>query len=806
LASTAAQTVMSRSVKAVTIVARNYLPQARVLAASFLHHHPTASFHTLIIDGSPDDRHRCTAGEVLLVDEIGLDDAEWQSMAAIYDVMEFATAVKPAALRHLLRIADDPNDAVAYIDPDIEFFAPIDDVFHRAVEHGIVLTPHVLEPMPRDGRTPVEGVIRHSGIFNLGFIAVSSKGAAFLDWWHERLRTDAIVDQTADLFTDQRWIDWVPALFHHHIERDPGLNVAYWNLHERRLTERDSGEIDVNGAPLRFFHFSGYDPGCPWWLSKHSGTLPRTLLTDAPLIARLCADYAASLRMHGWGDHDVDYAFHAAVNGTILDRHLRRAMRELLVTVSDEPSAMCVAPFDPARAQEFEEWLRSTVVGPTDAAIGPWEWALFRSRTDLQHAFADIDLDGARRYRAWLDHDDWALEERRRLRHPVATIEPLRRAEEREPGGWNVVGYHNAEMGVGEAGRRVRRALDAAGLASVNVGVRASHSRRHHRPGADVHASLHHRDTVYCINADDVRRVVGLLEHADRRRGDSYRVGLWFWELSTFPQHFARSAELLDEVWVASEFYRQGIQDVVDRPVRVVPLAVEQPVRPTAFRRSDLGLPDEFLISFVFDFNSIIERKNPYGVLEAYCAAFGPTDGAHLVLKSINGHRNMRELERLRWAVRHRDDIAIIDEYWSNTDVDALIELSDVFVSLHRSEGFGLNIAAAMAAGTAVVCTNYGGNLDFMDGESAMLVPARLVDVGHGNAPYPPDAVWAEPDLHSAAAHLRRLFDDRTLTERLAEAGRRRVLSTHSLRRSALDIAGALHPGLFLDHCAEGVS
>ena len=249
---------------AATIVARNYLPYARVLATSFLRHHPTATFSTLLLDGVAQDRDDAELpGNIVLVTELGLETEDWHRMAAVYSVVELATAVKPAFLRSLLTSgADGGDEPVVYLDPDIEVVAPFPEVFAAVADHGIALTPHVLRPIPRDGLAPSEMIIRHSGIFNLGFIEFAPSAMSFLDWWHDRLTTDAIVDLPNALFTDQRWIDWVPALFPHTILRDPGLNVAYWNLHERPLSPAADGTVLADGSVLKFVHFSGFDPVC----------------------------------------------------------------------------------------------------------------------------------------------------------------------------------------------------------------------------------------------------------------------------------------------------------------------------------------------------------------------------------------------------------------------------------------------------------------------------------------------------------------------------------------------------------------
>lgn len=783
--------------QALTIVARNYLPQARVLAGTFLEHHPGASFATLVIDGTEADRVDTAAGEVLLIDDIGLPTSEWRPMAAIYDVMELATALKAAAIRHLLLTRTASDQAVAYIDPDIQIMAPIGDVFEHAVLSGIALTPHMLEPLPRDGRTPDEAVFRYAGIFNLGFACVGHRGLPFLDWWHERLRTDCVVDLAHGLFTDQRWVDWAPSLFPVTVERDPGLNVAYWNIHERTLRRTPSGAVTSNGRPLRFFHFSGYDPRVPWQLSKHAGTLPRRLLSDDIVLRELCDDYRARLEHHGFGATGSGYGFDAAADGTGVHAHVRAALRDAWLAAARGEGDPPPDPFDPLLTADFAAWSERSVVGPPDAGIRGWELALYRSRPDLQAAFPFLQSADAYRFRDWLDLDPAARQVRDTIGATAAVAAPRSRpAADRNPLGWNVVGYHLSEHGVGEAARRVGLATQALGLQTTTVGVAAAGARHEHPVHGRVADRLEHRDSIYCVNADEVGRVVDVLEHRSRRRDDAHRIGLWFWELSTFPPHMSGAAEFLDEVWVTSEFAHDAIQPVVGVPVRTVPLAVTAPSTPTALRREHLGLHDGFLFTCSYDFNSILERKNPIGTIDAYRAAFGPDDGATLLVKSINGHRVPLQLERVRWAAAGRSDIVIIDEHWTNTEMQALTELADCVVSLHRSEGFGLNLAAAMAVGTPVVATGYSGNLSFMDSDSSVLVPYELVEVGPGNGPYDPAAVWAAPDLAAAADGMRHLFDHPDHALALGDAGRRRVMRTHSIECAAAAIEPILMPAL----------
>ena len=194
-----------------TVIAKNYLPAARVLADSLAEHHPGVTLHVLVIDeweGFIDPARE----RFEIVDPAAIGVPDLARMRSLYTVLEYSTAVKPWLLRHLL--ARDGADGIVYLDPDIRLYAPIDDVFAAVREHGLVLNPHNTGPMPRDGRKPNEQDILIAGAYNLGFLGLRDDrfGAFLLDWWGERLETDCIVDPERGFFVDQRWMDLVPGL------------------------------------------------------------------------------------------------------------------------------------------------------------------------------------------------------------------------------------------------------------------------------------------------------------------------------------------------------------------------------------------------------------------------------------------------------------------------------------------------------------------------------------------------------------------------------------------------------------------
>jgi glycosyltransferase involved in cell wall biosynthesis len=780
-----------------SIVARNYLPQVRVLARSFLAHHPDGQVVVLVLDAdqSAPAGEGAEPFEIVVPADLPIEPAELRRMTTIYDVLELATALKPFLLRHL--VADRNEPAATYLDPDIEVFAPLDDLDALAREHGIVLTPHRLVPLDEDGREPSDRVFSLSGAYNLGYVTVSSAATPFLGWWADRCRRDCIHSVADGLFVDQRWVDLAVTYFDHHVVRDPGCNVAYWNLDSRPLTLADDGNgNDANdqrflagGAPLRFFHYSAYDPDVPHLLSRYQGERPRVLMSEEPALRLLCQRYGAKLRAEGWTEAKATaYGLNRAANGLLLDKTMRRLFRQELLerergTADDVGKVEELPdPFDADQADGFVALLRSPYPGSEAPRIPRYLYAIYLSRPDLQRFFPDVTGDGGNHFLWWarksgqseLGLPDELVPEASELYPDYDPYPPER------PPGVRLVGYFAAELGVGEAGRSMAAALDAAGEPYWPVSERQTWNRQRvaeHAETSDEAPDVGDVNLV-CVNAD---RLPSVLDRLGPQFGwHRYKIGMWAWEVEQFPAVYAPAAEMVDEVWTYSQHAADAIRATIDKPVHTVPLPVIERT-PAARSRAELGLPDGFVFLFCFDFFSVAERKNPLGVIEAFRRAFPePGTGPQLVIKSINGTARLADLERLRMSALDRPDVHVRDGYLDPADQQALIASCDAYVSLHRAEGFGYTMAEAMLLGRPVIATGYSGNLEFMDEDNSFLVGHDLVLIGEGSQPYPAGAHWAVPDLDHAAEHMRRVVVDPGGAEAVAQRGQSDIRLRHS--------------------------
>jgi glycosyltransferase involved in cell wall biosynthesis len=350
-------------------------------------------------------------------------------------------------------------------------------------------------------------------------------------------------------------------------------------------------------------------------------------------------------------------------------------------------------------------------------------------------------------------------------------------AEPALPLGVNLAGYLGATAGVGESARNVAAALEAAGVA---VAALPLSSRDAPRAPSVARAPAAHPITLVCANPD------GMTGARDELGADAFEgrhvIGLWWWEVSALPERWLRAFDLVDEVWAGSRFVADVFGAVAPVPVVHLPLPVREPVAADK-GRAQLGLPaDAFLFGFVYDYASVAARKNPLGVIEAFARAFAARDdGVALVLKTLGGDHHPEEHGAVLAAAAEHERVTVVDDHLSTEDKNALIRALDCYVSLHRSEGFGLTIAEAMLLGTPVIATDYGGSRDIATPFNALLVDARPVAIGPGHEPYPQRGEWAEPDLDHAAAQMRAARAD-------PDAGRARAL------RARADVAARHAP------------
>lgn len=412
-----------KSPLACTIVANNYLAYARAFTRSFLARHPEGKVCVLVVDRpQPGHRYEDEPFAVTFADQLGIP--AFSHVAFRYSIVELNTAVKPYFLLHLHRTLG--CDRICYFDPDILVLDDLSELYERLGRADAVLTPHLTAPI-EDRAVPNEREILLSGIYNLGFLGLSfnERTFPFLDWWSRRLYRECVSEVERGLFVDQRWMDFAPAFLPEaDILRDPGYNAAYWNLAHRTVAPRGDGRWLVNGVPLRFFHFSGYDFRRPEMISKFQS---RFTFADRPDVLPLFQLYGESIRAEGQEEvQDYPYQYGRFDNGIPVPEISRRTLRQV-----DPEGRRWPDPFATAGEDSFFDWLREPADGaPSAIPLPRLALLLWDHRPDLQRFFPHPWQEDRLRFAHWFANSTSAPENV----HPVFTaplLQPLKRAGER---------------------------------------------------------------------------------------------------------------------------------------------------------------------------------------------------------------------------------------------------------------------------------------------------------------------------------------------------------------------------------------
>jgi glycosyltransferase involved in cell wall biosynthesis len=353
--------------------------------------------------------------------------------------------------------------------------------------------------------------------------------------------------------------------------------------------------------------------------------------------------------------------------------------------------------------------------------------------------------------------------------------------------GITLIGYPLADFGMGEALRSLANAAMAAEVPTeaYNFSLHV-HAHQTDTSAKGILTSYPRKGVnVFCLNPNLLDETIGALG-ASVLEG-RYNVVRPFWELPAIPRNWVPTLDAIDEVWAPTEFVANAFRARTQRPVTHIPVAISQPT-PLRLPKSHFGLSERsFVFVFSFDFGSYVVRKNPLGVVAAFKKAFPDlrNDKVSLVIKMMGeGPGRRRTILDLK-AIRRSDSrIHLIDAPLSRSELNALISASDCYVSLHRSEGFGLSIAEAMSLGKPVIATDYSGNVDFLNTSNGFPVPYRLVDVGKGEYPnYEVGQQWAEPDLDEAADRMRYVLQHPGEAGRLGELARAFIEQRHGAKR-----------------------
>ncbi|MEI9929107.1 MAG: glycosyltransferase [Rhizomicrobium sp.] len=337
-----------------------------------------------------------------------------------------------------------------------------------------------------------------------------------------------------------------------------------------------------------------------------------------------------------------------------------------------------------------------------------------------------------------------------------------------------LIGHTSKDSGLGRNFGMLKNGLAAAGALVTGVDFDAHPSTANDQIVRWRENCRSRPMAVFAVNANDMPDF--FLKDSRGILLDTYNCGFFLWEVSTIPDVQKLALNLVDEIWAPTKY----VADIYApfKPAYTIGKGLFEDDAMFQLRERPSKPNSPFTFVTVFDFDSSIERKNPLAVVLAFQDAFGIDEDVRLIVKTSNVNPQhwsnvWKQWEHMLGASAGDKRVEIVNQRFTGEQMTALVRDADCIVSLHRSEGFGYLISDAMAFGTPVIATDYSGNVDFANGETAYPVSYSLIPIPDGAARWHCEgAVWADADVANAARQMRAVFDNHG--EALAKAGRAR--------------------------------
>ena len=361
-----------------TVVTLSHLKYALTLARSCSAQEPQCTFYIAVVDclskSDLQERLRNSTTSLasvrwLTIEELHLPD--WQRMAFQYTPFEFVCACKPFAMRAGRRLG---HTDLVYIDADMWLYQPMDEVWQELKTTPILLTPHLVQPLPDDGKFPSESEYLRCGTFNGGFVAIhgSADGDSMLEWWCRRMTNDCIVDIMGGIFVDQKWLNLVPGFFPNVKSlRHPGYNAGHWSLSHASIEKRADGRFFIGESPLVLFHFSKFLPEDPYSFERQQ---TRVNLKKCPALKPLMEGYWRELDQTMSPPVNSGSRFDRLSCGTLIEPSWREAIRRGHASLRD-----IADPFDSSATRNLVERFRQLESESSDWRVD-WKYAKKRSK------------------------------------------------------------------------------------------------------------------------------------------------------------------------------------------------------------------------------------------------------------------------------------------------------------------------------------------------------------------------------------------------------------------------------------------
>jgi len=437
--------------------------------------------------------------------------------------------------------------------------------------------------------------------------------------------------------------------------------------------------------------------------------------------------------------------------------------------------------------KDLLEWQVEYLNSPSEiSGINRLQLIVYLSRPDLKASFSLPEMN--RQFIDWFNSNF--------LFTPICIQSDLDRGFNEHPEkrvllkGVNVIGYAFGQLGIGEDARMATKALAVANIETVLINFPpGSNIPQNDRSMEDFVRDTGVFDTnIFCLTALETGR--NFAEWGSSQYVDRFNIGYWPWELEEWPKEWGHLFSLIDEAWASSMHTYRSIFSDSPVPVKHVPMAVTIP-QESDLTREKFSLPnDTKLFIFGFDLNSAAKRKNPSACVEAFLLAFpqGATDqhDVGLVIKIHPPTGFNPEWEKLLELKKTDSRIHIIESTLTKEDLLALYRTCDCFISLHRAEGFGRNIAECMLLGMPVITTAYSGNLDFTNNQNSYLVPYQMARLNEKDYPFGEGKFWANPNINAAASMMRLVIENSKTAHLISQKAKNQIVSQYNLRTVGL--------------------
>ncbi len=329
--------------------------------------------------------------------------------------------------------------------------------------------------------------------------------------------------------------------------------------------------------------------------------------------------------------------------------------------------------------------------------------------------------------------------------------------------GVNIAGHINGDFGLGAGVRTSIKSIQASGIPYVLNDLCIPGASNSDKTFTDFSSENPHPINFIHTNPNwldhGINQGLFPILRPEYFQG-KYNIGYWAWELLELPPEWEVAFSFFDEIWTPSNYATEAVANVAPIPAIKMPHSIDIGI--PSLSRKDLNLPeDKFIFLFMFDFGSSFERKNPIATIEAFKKAFGADNqDVLLVVKYYNNKEYPKQTELLNSTVEGCSSIHLINQYLSREELNSLLYNCDCYLSLHRSEGFGLTMAEAMYYGKPVIATAYSANIDYMNVGNSYLVKYDLIATEEAYGCYPKGSIWADADIDHAAWLMSKIFEN----------------------------------------------